>query len=174
MYFRNLISAGAVLAATCGAAYAQDSTNRVGASTDWSIFVENDPKQCWVVSAPKKTVNSRDGRVVAVERGDIYMFVSFWPGGESGGQVSFMGGYPFADGSKVDLTIGERKFQLFTDGETAWAASPSDDAQISAALKGGAEATLVGRSSRGTQTSDTFSLMGFTAAFDDASKRCAS
>lgn len=168
-WFPMILSA-ALLAG--GAAFAQNSTNRVGAQTDWSIFVENDPTQCWVVSAPKETVNTREGRVVAVQRGDIYMFVSFWPGSDQMGEVSFMGGYPFAEGSTVTLTIGESEFELFTDGETAWAASEEDDRQIATALKRGAEATVVGRSSRGTQTKDTFSLMGFTAAFDDAQKRC--
>jgi hypothetical protein len=166
----SLILLAAVTAA--GASVAQNSTNRVGAQTDWSIFVENNPTQCWVVSAPKETVNTREGRVVAVNRGDIYMFVSFWPGSDQMGEVSFIGGYPFADGSTVTLTIGESEFELFTDGETAWAASPEDDRQIATALKRGAEATVVGRSSRGTVTKDTFSLIGFTAAYEDAQKRC--
>ena len=39
-------------------------------------------------------------------------------------------------------------------------------------MKGGANAVLVGNSSRGTRTEDTFSLMGFTAAVEDAGKRC--
>ena len=47
----------------------EQSTNRVAAQTDWSVFVENDPTECWGVSAPKETVNTRDGRVVAVRRG---------------------------------------------------------------------------------------------------------
>jgi hypothetical protein len=33
---------------------------------------------------------------------------------------------------------------------------------------------LSGRSSRGTQTRDTFSLMGATAMIEDAERRCAS
>jgi invasion protein IalB len=62
---------------------------------------------------------------------------------------------------------------MFTQGEWAWPANPADDAKIVAAMKRGANATLVGVSSRGTQTKDTFSLTGFTAAVDDAQKRCA-
>ena len=54
--------------ATTASAQAQ-STNRVAAETDWSVFVENEPKECWGVSAPKESVNTRDGRVVAVRRG---------------------------------------------------------------------------------------------------------
>lgn len=156
-----------------GPAPAQETSNRVAAQTDWAIFVEDDPTQCWIVSAPKETVNTRDGRVVAVRRGDIYMFVSFWPETDKMGEVSFMGGYPFREGSTVSLSVGDSQFELFTDGEIAWAATPEDDRRIATALKRGVEATVTGVSSRGTTTTDTFSLMGFTAALDDAQRRCA-
>lgn len=174
MMVRHGLSLGLAVAVTATASLAQESTNRVGAKTDWSIFVENDPTQCWVVSAPKETVNTRDGRVVAVRRGDIYMFVSFWPEQAETGEVSFMGGYPFAEDSTVNLTVGSDEFELFTDGEVAWSRSADDDRQIAAAMKRGVEATLVGRSTRGTRTSDTFSLMGFTDAYEDAQSRCSS
>jgi hypothetical protein len=39
-------------------------------------------------------------------------------------------------------------------------------------MKRGAEAVAVAMSSRGTRTEDTFSLMGFTAAVEDAGTRC--
>ncbi len=152
---------------------AQDqSTNRVAAKTDWSVFVEDDPTECWSVSAPKKTVNTRDGRVVAVKRSDILLFVFFRPGADVKGQVTFTGGYPFAPNSTVNLDISGSQFALFTDGEWAWPASASEDTKIITAMKRGAEATLTGRSSRGTKTEDTFSLLGFTAAVEDAEKRC--
>ena len=150
------------------------STNRVNAATDWSVFVEDDPTQCWVVSTPRETVNTRDGRVVSVRRGEILMFVSFWPGEERMGEVSFTGGYPFANGSTVTMEIGDTAFELFTDGEMAWAASAQDDQRIITAMKRGADAVLTARSSRGTQTQDTFSLIGFTAAVEDAEARCGS
>lgn len=167
------ILAGAVLAIAAGPSVAQQtSTNRVGAQTDWSVFVEDDPTQCWVVSMPRETVNTRDGRVVSVNRGEILMFVSFWPGQDRLGEVSFTGGYTFADGSTVTMKIGDASFELFTDAEMAWAASPQDDQRIITAMKRGSDAVLTARSSRGTQTQDTFSLIGFTAAVEDAATRC--
>ncbi|MEM6375482.1 MAG: invasion associated locus B family protein, partial [Pseudomonadota bacterium] len=54
----------------------------------------------------------------------------------------------------------------------AWPASTSDDAKIVAAMKRGTDAVLTARSSRGTVTKDTFSLLGFTAALDEADSRC--
>ena len=166
---------GMALSVAASGAFAQEeSTNRVNAATDWSVFVEDDPTQCWVVSTPRETVNTRDGRVVAVNRGEILMFVSFWPGQDRLGEVSFTGGYPFAEGSTVTMQIGDATFELFTDGEMAWAASPQDDQRIITAMKRGASAVLTARSSRGTQTQDTFSLLGFTAAVEDAEGRCSS
>ncbi|MGR3640058.1 invasion associated locus B family protein [Alterinioella nitratireducens] len=149
-----------------------ESSNRVNAETDWSVFVEDDPTQCWVVSAPRETVNTREGRVVAVRRSAILLFVSYWPSESRMGEVSFTGGYPFAEGSTVTLEIGNSTFELFVDGEMAWAASEQDDQRIITAMKRGADAVLTARSSRGTQTVDTFSLMGFTAAVEDAEERC--
>lgn len=165
---------GLCLAGLAGTLQAQEqSTNRVAAKTDWSVFVESDPKECWGVSAPKETVNTRDGRVVAVQRGDILLFVFYRPGADVNGQVTFTGGYPFATGSSVNLNISGTEFELFTEGEWAWPATAADDSKIITAMKRGAEATLTARSTRGTQTKDTFSLLGFTAAIEDAETRCA-
>ncbi|MFP4328996.1 MAG: hypothetical protein ACLFQL_13380 [Paracoccaceae bacterium] len=167
--------AGVLAALATNAALAQEtSDNRVAAETDWSVYVEESPeRECWAVSQPKETVNTRDGRVVAVRRGEIQLFTFFRPGSGIAGQVTFTGGYPFADESTVNLDIDGTEFELFTDGEWAWPASPEDDARIVAAMKRASDAVLTGRSSRGTNTEDTFSLMGYTAAVEEAERRCA-
>lgn len=164
---------GALAALTlAGTAQAQNSDNRVAANTDWSVFVEDDPKECWGVSAPKESVNTRDGQTVQVRRGDILLFVFYRPGASVQGQVAFTGGYPFASGSTAGLDIGGTTFQLFTEGEWAWPATPEDDQRIVAAMKRGASAVLTARSGRGTVTRDSFSLLGFTAAVEEAARRC--
>lgn len=171
MKFSVTYAAVLVAALGSGAATAQESSNRVAAQTDWSVFVETSPKECWGVSAPKEVVNTRDGRVVAARRGDILLFITYRDGVT--GEVSFTGGYPFADGSTVTMEIGDASFQLFTDGEWAWPATEGDDDKIVTAMKRGTDAILTGRSGRGTQTRDTFSLLGFTAAVEEAARRCA-
>lgn len=168
---RTMLAGAMALAA--GGAFAQEqSTNRVAANTDWSVFVEDNPKECWAVSSPKETVNTRAGRVVAVRRGEILLFVFNRPGSGVSGQVTFTGGYPFASGSTVNLNVNGTEFELFTDGEWAWPATPQDDAKIVTAMKRGSSAVLTARSGRGTQTKDTFSLLGFTAATEESEKRC--
>jgi hypothetical protein len=161
----------ALLGVSAGPIWAQESTNNVATKTDWSVFAEAQPKECWGVSSPKETVNTRDGVPTEARRGDILLFVTFRPG-SAGGEVSFSGGYPFAGGSTVKLEVGTDSFDLFTDGEWAWTGSPQEDVTILSALRNGATAKLTGRSGRGTQTEDTFSLLGFSAAMDEAAKQC--
>ena len=157
-----------------GVAAQEQSTNSVATITDWTVFVEDNPKECWGVSIPTETVNTRDGRVVAANRGDILLMVYYRPGASVDGQVAFTGGYPFRDGSQVSVNISGTEYTLFTEGEWAWPASNADDAKLVAAMKRGADAIVTGVSSRGTTTKDTFSLLGFTAAIEDAEKRCQS
>ena len=159
-------------AGAAGQAQAQESTNRVAAETDWSVFVEESPQECWAVSAPRETVNTRGGQPVQVRRGDILFFATYRPG-RSGAEISFTGGYPFAGDSTVGVTIGTNEFQMFVDGEWAWAGSEEEDARIFAAMRAGAEAVVTARSARGTNTRDTFSLFGFTAASEEAARQCA-
>ena len=175
MKFKAMALAGLItgLVGTSLAAQ-EESTNRVNANTDWSVFEETDPRECWAVSAPKETVNTRDGREVAVRRGEILLMVFNRPDSGVSGQVAFTGGYPFAGGSTVTMQIGDATYDLYTEGEWAWPATPEDDAKIVAAMKRGANAVLSARSSRGTTTRDTFSLLGFTAAVEDAARRCSS
>ncbi len=158
---------------TASVAVAQDSDNRVAANTDWSVFEGNDPRECWIVSAPKETVNTRDGNVVAVRRGDILLYVFFKPSAGLNGQVVFTGGYPFAGESTVKMEIGGRAYDLYVQGENAWPANAEADAQIVAAMRAGSEAVLTARSARGTVTKDSFSLLGFTASLEEAQRRCA-
>jgi len=164
------MGAGLVLIAGLGAAVAQESSNVVATEGDWTVFAADNPRECWAVSPPKSTLNTRDGQPAEVTRGDIRLYVAYRPG--QNGEVSFSGGYPFAPDSTVEVDVGGRTFNLFTEGESAWTGSPSDDEAMIAALRGGSSAVVTGRSARGTTTKDTFSLSGITAATNSARERC--
>jgi hypothetical protein len=166
------VACAAAMALATTSAFAQESTNLVATKTDWSVFTEGNPKECWGVSSPKETVNSRNGQPVSVRRGDILLFVTFRPGSGAMGEISFTGGYPFAPQSTVKVEIDGQSFELFSDGEWAWPASAEADAALLTAMKKGSTAILTGASGRGTQTKDTFSLRGFTAAMQEAEARC--
>lgn len=175
MGISKVIGAACAVAFLAGATSAQEtSENRVAAKTDWSVFVEENPTECWSVSTPKEwDAKDSEGRLKAVNRSQILLMVFYRPSAGAAGQVAYTGGYPFKDGSTVNIDIGGTRFEMFTDGEWAWPASPSEDAKLITAMKRGANAVVSGVSGRNNTTRDTFSLLGFTAAVEDAEKRCA-
>ncbi len=165
------IAAGLVAALMAVPAFGQ---TRVDAKKDWSIFEagEGGSRVCWIVSQPKSTSATRGGQTVQVNRGDIFLMVAIRPGDNVKNEVSFLSGYPFKEGSNVTVTVGSNNYTLFTNGENAWTQSGTEDDRITSAFRAGADARVVGESSRGTTTRDVFSLSGFTAALQSARQRC--
>lgn len=154
----------------------EGTADRKDHRTDWSIFIEEPPKvtqrTCWLGSAPLSTKNTRDGAEVQVNRGDIAIFVLYVPGENKRGEVSFASGYPFAPNSEAELQIGSARYALLANGDTAFSADEETDAKIINSMKKGAQAVVTARSARGTDTEDTFSLTGFTAAFEKIESLC--
>ncbi len=162
----------AALAAT-GAA-AQTAFESASVQRDWSVFQSGDgaARVCWIVSKPTKSEARRGANRVTVTRGDIYLMVAARPGQGVKNEVSTVIGYTFRPDSTVRVDIGTGTFQMFTDGDKAWPENAAADDQIVAAMKRGTDAVLTGVSSRGTTTIDTYSLLGFTAALDEAQRLC--
>ena len=174
-FFRGIAAAAIALGVTAGGAAAQ---SRVDAKKDWSIFeaTSSGAKVCWIVSQPTKKVAKRGGKEVTVKRSDIFLMVAVRKADKVKNEVSFLAGYPFKTGSKVEVRVvsskGNSSYEMFTDGENAWTRSPTEDDKLTAAFKDGREAILSGTSKRGTVTTDWFSLQGFTAAIEAAQDRC--
>ena len=154
------------------AAYAQE---RVNAFDDWSVYTAENPKECWVVSAPLSVENTRGGKKVTVNRGDILIHVTWRPAENVVGEVSYTAGYQLRNPSQetVKMQIGSKVYELIAQGETAWPASEDLYQDIRVAMTKGANAVVTGVSERSnTNTKDLFSLKGFTAALNDAKQRC--
>ncbi len=168
------LTAVILAAAGLGAPAMAQTNESVGAKRDWSIFKqgEADSRQCWIVTQPLTSTAKRGGQPVSVNRGDIFLMVAVRPGQNVKNEVSFIAGYPFKDGGSVKVSIGNSNFEFFTSGEAAWTDSAKQDDEVVAAMKRGANAVVSGVSSRGTSTTDKFSLLGFTAALDEARALC--
>ncbi|HAI28399.1 MAG TPA: hypothetical protein DCM48_02355, partial [Thalassospira sp.] len=80
--------------------------------------------------------------------------------------------YTYKSGSEVDLRIDSKSFKLFTHDDSAWAVNSEEDRKLVSAMKAGSTMVVVGYSSRDTKTTDTYSLSGFTNAYNAISKAC--
>jgi len=150
----------------------QSLSNVASTQSDWVVFVEESPKECWAASQPVEMVTLKNGKFISYRRGDILLFVSYIPSQGVRAQFSFTGGYTFEEGTNVDVNIDGSRFQMFTNGEWAWAATHEADKQMLQAMKRGKKAVFTARSIDGVKSEDTFSLNGITAAVADAAKRC--
>ena len=135
---------------------------------DWTAFAEGEGKNlaCMAVSKPKKAEGNYS------RRGDIFAIVTHLPGHNKWIEFSIVAGYNFQPNSNPDVTIGDMKFQLFTSGSRAWSFSPSEDDKIVKYLKNSMKMKVVGTSSRGTITNDTYSLVGFSKAYQKINEAC--
>ena len=88
-------------------------------------------------------------------------------------EVSVQPGYTYLDGSEVEIQVDRRKFVLFTRGEHAWTPREKDDRDLINAMKRGVDMTVRGTSTKNTYSLDTYSLLGFTAAYDAMVEACA-
>lgn len=165
---RYLIALVAFTLAAGTAASAQPAPQKIGDFRDWSawIYRDGDRKVCFITSAPKTALPTN------VNRGDIRFNVAHRPAEGVQGEVSLIVGYPFAENREAVARIGNTEVGLTTDGERAWTVDPADDRTLVNAMKAGLEMIVTGQSSRGTDTTDTYSLLGFTAAYSAIEKAC--
>lgn len=163
----------AILATAMGtSAHAAPKRELLGSYRDWDAILSTDgsgSKTCYMISIPKAWKANRDG----VSRGDIYITISHRPAFGVKDEINVIVGYPLKDGSTASLNVdGRKKFEFFTEGGGAWAYDPKDDAAAVAAMRAGNRLTVVASSQRGTRTTDTYSLSGFTAAHNAITKAC--
>lgn len=148
---------------------AQEKHDLVGSYRDWDAFTvesESGEKVCYIISVPKDT-NPKN-----VRRGDIYVTVSHKPHLRIKDEVNIIVGYPFRPDSSATASVGSSRFSFFTEGDGAWLPTPREDATVVEAMKRGTTMIVRGTSSRGTNTRDRYSLMGFTAAYNAMTRAC--
>lgn len=165
----RLIVTGLILTLTTmasGAAEAQRPQS-LGVFTDWQAFqaVEgNGQLVCFIASKP---TNSQGDYT---RRGPIWLLVAHRPGVQTN-VVSMEAGFSFKPDANPVATIDSSRFALFTQRETGWA-FPDDDDDLIASMKAGITMLVDSVSTRGTEIRDTFSLRGFTKAYNRISEAC--
>lgn len=151
------------------AAQAAEQPKMIGEYGDWVAWTYNDRGNviCYMSSAPKKD----EGKYT--KRGDIYTIVTHRPSEKSFDEVSFVAGYTFNTKAPLTVKIGNQTFKnTFTEGDKGWMRTSDEDTKIVAAMKRGERMIVDGQSSRGTATKDTYSLKGFTSAYQAISAKC--
>jgi hypothetical protein len=135
---------------------------------DWAVYVheKNTTKTCFAISKPK------DMEPKGINRGDVFFYVSSWPGDKVNNEISIKIGYPLDRESAPSAIIGANQFNLFAEGDKAFIADETMEVNLVKAMKRGSTLVVKGRSKRGTATVDKYSLAGISAALKRVSREC--
>jgi hypothetical protein len=140
---------------------------RLGGAESWVAYTSSEKagQICYVVGQPNKS------EPAGLKR-EVHLLVTHNKGDKTTNVVSFIAGYKFKDGSDAQLTIGDKKFDLFTKDDTAWARDAATDKAIVDAMLKGKQAVIKGTPVKGAATTDTYTLTGFAQAVVEIDKSC--
>ena len=147
---------------------AEENLKSIGKFKDWESFVlsKDGNKTCFaqsipVVRAPKK-----------LKRDPSRLFVSFRPAENIKNEVSVTNGYEFKLKSPVSAKSGKKSYDLFAKGRFAWVVDSEDELKLIVTMKKASRLMIVGMTEKDDQTTDHYSMMGFTKAYNIAKKSC--
>lgn len=141
----------------------------LGSYTDWNVWevTENGQKICFVVSEPKKQTGNY------TRRGKPAILVARRPVPTVTDEVSVQPGYNYLQGSNVSVSVGGKVFTLFNrGGPHAWTKNDDEDRELIDAMRRGDAMIVEGESSKQTTSTDTYSLLGFTKAYNAMVAAC--
>ena len=152
----------------CSISYGEENLKSVGKFKDWETFIlsQEGVKVCFaqsipVVRAPKK-----------LKREPSRLFVSFRPNENIKNEISVTNGYEFKPKAPVAAKSGKKSYDLFSKGRFAWVVDNEDEAKLIVTMKKASRLMIIGNTNKGDQTTDHYSMMGFTKAYNTAKKRC--
>ena len=147
---------------------AEENLKSVGKFKDWESFVllQDGNKTCFaqsspVVRAPKK-----------LKREPSRLFVSFRPTENIKNEISVTNGYEFKLKTPVAAKSGKKSYDLFSKGRFAWVVDNEDETKLIITMKKASRLMIIGKTDKDDQTTDHYSMMGFTKAYNKAKKNC--
>ena len=158
----------ATVMALAPAAHAQQATE-LGTFNAWSAYTASDQsgKLCFIIGEPQRSEPS------GVNRDPVKFLIVHREGMGSKNEVQTQIGYPYnTSDAKASATVDGKSYVMAARGSTAWLASSSDEPGFVEAFKAGNQMVVRGTSQRGTDTVDTYSLSGATAAMNAIDAAC--
>jgi len=147
---------------------AEDNLKSLGKFKNWESFAlsQEGNKICFaqsipILRAPKK-----------MRRDPSRLFVSFRPAQDIKNEVSVTNGYEFELKTPVTAKSGKKSYDLFSEGRFAWIVDNGDEVKLIKTMKKASRLMIIGNNDKGDQTTDHYSMMGFTKAYNTAKKVC--
>lgn len=145
----------------------------LGQYGDWGAYTASPGgrKVCFALSKPTSQQDNPPNRRTASNA--VYLFVSTRPDEKVSNEISVLvTGYAFKANTEATMTIGSGGFPMYTQNDGAWVKNAAEEARLIEAMRKSGDAVIKAQTSKGTQTTDTFSLKGISQALDRAAQEC--
>ena len=144
-----------------------ETPKSVGKYKNWQSFTTNTDKGkiCFAQSVPSKRGPE------SFKREDSRIFVTFRPGENITDEVSITSGHLYKPSSVVAKS-GKSSFSFFSQEKFAWLLDEREEKKFIKLMKRATNLMIKANAKNGTQTTDHYSMMGFTKAYNTAKKVC--
>jgi len=146
-----------------------DKPEQLGSYGEWGAYAaaRGRNRTCYALGQPKERAPK-----AKLKDTSAYIFISTRPAENIYNEVAINLGYPTKDGSSATADIDGAKFELITKGTNAWVKDQAREREFVGAMRGGAKLTVKASSSKGTNTTDIYSLKGLSDAVSRAVQEC--
>ena len=138
-----------------------------GKYKNWESFIaETDKgKICFAQTIPTKRAPS------SIQRGKSKLFVTFRPSENIKDEVSLTSGHDYKT-STVTAASGKKRYSFFSQKNFAWLLDDQEEKNFIKLMKRATNLIIKARTTKGAETTDHYSMMGFTKAYNTAKKTC--
>ena len=138
-----------------------------GKYKNWESFtVQTDKgKICFAQTIPTKRAPA------SVKREKSKLFVTFRPSESIKDEVSLTSGHDYKS-STVTASSGKKRYSFFSQKSFAWLLDDQEERNFIKLMKRATNLIIKARTTKGAETTDHYSMMGFTKAYNTAKKTC--
>ena len=138
-----------------------------GKYKNWESFtVETDKgKICFAQTLPTKRAPA------SIQREKSKIFVTFRPSESIKDEVSLTSGHDYKS-STVTASSGKKRYSFFSQKNFAWLLDDQEEKNFIKLMAKATNLIIKARTTKGAETTDHYSMMGFTKAYNTAKKTC--
>ena len=138
-----------------------------GKYKNWQSFTTETEggKICFAQTLPTRRAPA------AVKRGKSKLFVTFRPSENIKDEISITSGHAYK-ASTVTAKSGKRSYSFFSKENFAWILDDQEEKKFIKLMKKATDIIVKARTVNGAETTDHYSMMGFTKAYNTAKKNC--
>ena len=138
-----------------------------GKYKNWESFTAQTDKGkiCFAQTIPTKRAPA------SIKREQSKLFVTFRPSENIKDEVSMTSGHDYKS-STVTASSGKKRYSFFSQKNFAWLLDDQEERGFIKTMKRATNVIVKARTTKGAETTDHYSMMGFTKAYNTAKKSC--